>query len=93
MVLTIGKTHILQDLMSRVTKCAGKIRQHVIITRPKYECHRRMWMEDNHVLVGMIVGSIGYYVFISGYNTPLVGSEGEVRRYMKCSSRCVCGTE
>lgn len=41
--------------MSRDVKYAGKIRQHVIITNTKYECHRRMWVEGNHFLVGMIM--------------------------------------
>lgn len=65
MVLTIGKTlrtssYILQDLMSRVAKYAGKIRQHVIIPSPKYEGHRRMWPGDNHFVAGMTVGGISY---------------------------------
>lgn len=81
MVLTTGKTlrtssYVLQDLISRVEKYAGEIRQHIIITSPKYECHRRMWTGDNHFVAGMTVGGISYYVFISGYNAQFVGSKG-----------------
>ena len=74
--------------MSGVIKYAGKIRQPVIITSPKYECSRRVWREGNHLLGEMTAGGISYYVFVCGMTPSSWGLRLNETMYEMLTTMC-----